>query len=94
MFNKLLIDQKKFTIKYSLSNDAIFLSEAEKNFVKNVYKPRLKVKRRVLDATFTGKSMYDYLLNLENFYDEKNLKRLLKNFSKNNFNQIFKSNKL
>ena len=94
MFNKLLVDQKKFTIKYNLSNDSIFLSESEKNFIKNVYKPRLKVKRRVLDAVFPGKSAYDYLLNLENFYDEKHLKRLFKNFSKNNFNQVFKSNKL
>jgi hypothetical protein len=34
------------------------------------------------------------LLNLENFYDEKHLKRLFKSFSKNNFNQVFKSNKL
>ena len=56
MFNKLLVDQKKFTIKYNLSNDIIFLSESEKNFIKNVYKPRLKVKRRVLDAVFPGKS--------------------------------------
>jgi hypothetical protein len=94
MFNKLLVDQKKFTIKYNLSNDSIFLSESEKNFIKNVYKPRLKVKRRVLDAVFPGKSAYDYLLNLENFYDEKHLKRLFKNFSKNNFNQVSKSNKL
>lgn len=94
MFNKLLIDQKKFTIKYSLSNKAIFLSESEKNFIKNVYKPRFKVKRRVIDATFPGKSSYDYLLNLDNFYDEKHIKRLLKIFLKNNFNQIFKANKL
>ncbi len=94
MTNELLTNQKKFTIKYNFTNSAEFLSKTEKNFVKNVYKPRLKVKRRVTEATFFGKSVYDYLMNLENRYDEKSLKKLIKNFSKNNFNQIFKSNKL
>ena len=94
ILNKLIINQKKYTIKYNYSNESTFLSENEKNFIKNVYKPRLKVKRRVVEAAFFGKSVYDYLLNFEKLYDEKSIKRLLKNFSKNNFNYVFKSNKL
>lgn len=93
-FNKLILDQKKFTIKYNLSDNSLFLSENDKKFIKNNYKPRNKVKRRVLESSYLGKSVYDYLSNFNQKYNEKILKRLIRNFSKNNFNYSFKSNKL
>jgi hypothetical protein len=92
--NKLILNQQKYTIKYSLSNPAIFLSEDSKKFILNSYKPRIKVKRRVLESTSFGKTVYDYLINLKKKYDEKSLKRLIKPFLKNKFNYTFKSNKL
>lgn len=94
MLNKLMLNQKKYTIKYNLSNDALFLTENEKKFILNSYKPRFKVKNRVMEATFFGKSVYDYLINYDKKFDEKSLKRLVKSFSNNNFSYVSKSNKL
>lgn len=79
--NNIMENQKKFTIKYIFSNPAIFLSEKEKKFYKNVFQPRLKVKHRVLDSNHFGKQIYDYLLNPKAIYDEKSLRRLFKQFS-------------
>ena len=93
-FNKLILDQKKFTIRHNLSNNFFFLSEDDKKSIKTSYKSRNKVKRRVLESNLLGKSVYDYLSNFNQKYNEKILKRLIKNFSKNNFNYEFKSNKL
>jgi hypothetical protein len=94
MLNKLIINQKKFTLNYNLSNPSIFLSETDKTFIKKIYEPRIKVKRRLLDSNFLGKLVYDFLNNSNQKYDEKTLKRLIKNFSKLTFNHDFKSNKL
>jgi len=92
--NDLTLNQKQYTIRYNFSNQSLFLLDNEKKFIKNAYKPRLKVKRRVTEASFLGKSVYDHLTSSNQKYDEKIIKNLIKNFSKNNFNFIFKSNKL
>jgi hypothetical protein len=92
--NKLTKDQSKFTIKYNYSNPSIFLNEQEKTFFKNVYSYRPKVKHKLLESKHNGKEVYDYLINLKTKYDEKTLKRLIKNFSFNNSAELYKSNKL
>lgn len=92
ILNKLIRNQKKFTIKYSLSNPAIFLTELEKNFNKRVYVPRPKVKKRILESKFVGKEIYDFLMNSKKKYDEKYLKRLFRHFSFKTTTNIFKTN--
>jgi hypothetical protein len=92
--NKIIINQKKFTVIFNSSNPAIFLSEQNKNFIKTAYKPRLKVKNRVLECTLFGKSVFDFLTNIDNKYDEKSLKRLFKKFNFNFKYNVFKSNSL
>jgi hypothetical protein len=74
-------EQKKFTIRYNFTNPVHFLNDEEKNFFKKVYEPRLKVKHRVLESKNFGKEVYDFLLTSKKTYDEKILKRLIKNFS-------------
>ncbi len=94
LLNEIIKNQKKYTIKYSHTNLANFLSEEQQLFYKNVFTPRLKVKHRVLDSKHFTKEIYDYLTNSELQYDEKSLRLLVKNFSFKKKAPIFKSNKL
>jgi hypothetical protein len=92
--NRLLNDQKKYTIRYSGSNPSIFFSEELKNFYKKVFQTRYKVKERLLYSKHIGKEVYDFLMNPKLIFDEKYLKRLIKNF-KTKFNSpLFKTKKL
>ncbi len=92
--NKLMNSQKNFTIKYSLTNPALFLNNSEKLFFKKKYTPLLKVKHREIDSTSNGKLIFDYLNTINHKFDKKSLKRLLKNFSYNSKLAIYKSNNL
>ncbi len=92
--NKLTINQKNFTIIYNLSNPIVFLSENNKKFIKTAYKPRLKVKKRVLECRSFGKEVYDFIENINNKYDKKSLKRLFKGFNYDFKYNTFKSNNL
>lgn len=94
MLNKLINNQKKFTVKYSFTNPAVFLSDLEKNFNKKVYQPRIKVKHKILEAKFVGKEIYDFLINPKRKFDEKTLKRLIRNFSAKTTTNLFKTNNL
>ncbi len=94
MSNKILNNQKNFTVRYNYSNAAIFLNDEEKNFVKKVYEPRLKVKRRFLESRFFGQEAYDFITNPEKKFDEKALRRLIKNFYCENKIGFFTSNNL
>lgn len=89
--NKLMSNQKKFTVKYNLTNPAKFLTESEKSFFLKVYEPRLKVKNRVLDSNAYGKVIYDFLKNPELMFDEKSIRRLYRNFNYKTSTPIFKS---
>jgi len=92
--NKIMKNQKKYTIRYNFTNAAVFLNTKEKNFYKKVFEPRLKVKHRLLESKAIGKEIYDFLKNPKKKYDEKTLKRLVKNFSFKLITPIFKSNNL
>lgn len=92
ILNKLILNQKKYTIRYSLTNPSIFYTELEKNFNKKVYEPRPKVKRKILESKFIGKEVYDFLKNHKKKYDEKYLKRLFRNFSFKTTTDVFKTN--
>lgn len=94
ILNKLIKDQKKFTIRYSHSNPAIFLSKEEKEFYKKIFAPRLKVKHRVRDSKHYTKVIYDYLMNPDELYDQKSLRLLIKNFSYKKKVPLFKINNL
>lgn len=94
LLNKLINDQKKFTIRYNYTNPALFLSEPQKIFYKNAFQPRLKVKHRVLESKHYTQQIYDFLSNPELLYDEKSLKRLFKTFSFKSKTYLFKTNTL
>jgi hypothetical protein len=89
--NRLLRNQKLYTIRYSNYNPSFLFSEDLKNFYKKVFKTKYKVKNRLLYSKHIGKEVYDFLSNPKLKFDEKYLKRLIKNF-KNRFNvSIFRS---
>lgn len=92
--NKLIENQKKFTIRYSLANQALFLSEEEKTYYKNSFKTRFKVKHRVLYSKHWGKEIYDFLMDPDMLIDEKYLNRLLRNFYRKPAVSSPKNNKL
>lgn len=92
LLNKLMKDQKKFTIRYNLSNSALFLSEEQKLFYKNAFQPRLKVKHRDLESKHFTKEIFEFLTNPDLVYDEKTLKRLYKYFVFKKKNSNFKTN--
>lgn len=80
LLNKLIKNQKKFTVRYSLSNFSIFLKSREKKFYQNLFAPKFKVKSRVLFSKQTGKEVYDFLINSKMKFNEKLLKRQILNF--------------
>lgn len=89
--NRLLRSQTLYTIKYSGSNPSFFFSDDLKDFYKKVFKTKYKIKNRLLYSKHIGKEVYDFLSNPKLKFDEKYLKRLIKNF-KNKFNApVFKS---
>lgn len=92
--NKLINNQKCFTIKYNFSNPTAFLSNTEQNFYKQIYAPRVKVKHKISESKIFGKKVYDFMLNSDKKFDEKTLKRLIKNFSLKTTANLFKSNNL
>jgi hypothetical protein len=94
LLNKLLQNQKQYTIRYNYTNLAVFLNTEQKQFYKNAFQPREKVKHRVLDSKHFTKEIYEYLTNPEMLYDEKVLKRLLKNFSIKKKTPAYKTNLL
>jgi hypothetical protein len=94
MLNKLLKSQKKYTVRYSHSNPAIFLSNDQKKLYKNLFTTRLKVKHRLLFSKHWGKEAYDYLYNKPKKFDEKSIRRLFKNFKFKEQSHVFTSTNL
>jgi len=93
LLNNILIkNQKQFTIKYSGTNHALFLSEELKNFYEIMLQPRPKVKHKELDSKNNIRSIFDFLKNQKLKYDEKSLRLLFKNFSYKTSTEIFKTN--
>jgi hypothetical protein len=88
------MNQNNFTVIFNLSNPAIFLSDDSKNFIKKAYKPRLKVKKRILESKSSGKNIFDFINTNDIRYDEKSMKRLLKSFTYTSKYDFFKSNSL
>lgn len=91
VWNKLIANQKKFTLKYSLTNPSKFLSEMEKTLFLKVFKPRLKVKHRLLDSNEFGKLVYDFLTTSDSVVDKKKIRRLYRNFNYKTKTPMFKS---
>jgi len=83
MPNKLVKNQKKFTLKYSESNLANFLTPSEKKLYKSLFRVRLKVSHRVLLSRHFGKEVYDYLFSKQGTFDMKSLHRLFNKFTVN-----------
>lgn len=94
ILNKLINNQFKFTIQYNHNNPLIFLNNLEKNFYKNIYTNRLKVKHKVSESNFLEKKIYHFLTNTNKFYDEKIIKKLIRNFVFDAKYDVFKSNLL
>lgn len=95
MLNRLLKNQKKFTIRYNYTNPSVFMSSSQKKMYKNLFNIRVKVKHRLLFSKHHGKVIRDYLVssNLSKF-DEKTIKRMFKNFKHKTATPIFKDNLL
>lgn len=91
--NKIIKNQKKFTLTYSLSNPSLFFKDAKNKTFEKLYKPRLKVKSKLLYSKEFGKEIRDYNLNTSNF-DEKYIKRITFYFDNYSNNSLFRSNKL
>jgi hypothetical protein len=94
LLNKLIQNQKKYTIRYNVSNPALFLSQNKQKIFNNLFAPRLKVKSKLLYSKYWNKEIYDYLNNNKSLYDEKYFKRIIKNFSFKNSTTMFKINHL
>ncbi len=94
ILNKILINQKKFTVKYNFTNLSLFLNKNEKNFINKIHQPRIKVKHKQLDSKFVNHDIYNFLINEKQKYNEKIIKRLLKNFSFSSLNTKYSSNNL
>lgn len=94
MLNKITKNQKKFTIKYSLSNKSVFLTSAQRKFYKAFFTTRIKVKKPMLLSKHVGKDVYDYLYKSSSIFDIKNLKRLLKGFKPSPITPVFRTDTL
>ena len=93
LLNKIIKNQKKFTIKYSRSNPSIFLTKEKITFFNNFFKTPEKIKNNLLFSKHWSKEIYDYL-NTNETYDIKTLSRMIKNFSFKSNNTVFKEDKL
>lgn len=91
LLNKLIKNQKKFTIRYSFSNPAIFLNDEKKKIYNTLFKTPAKVKYNLLFSKHWSKEIYDYL-NTKEKYNVKLLSRMLKNFSFKRKTNFFKNN--
>ena len=80
---KIMLNQKKNTIKYNLSNSSIFLSNHTKSFYRSFFETRIKVKHRVFFSKHETKEIYDYLINADATFDKKLISRLIRNFKFN-----------
>lgn len=94
LLNKIIKNQKQFTLVYSLSNPSLFLSDSKKKVFTKLFKTKLKVKSKLLYSKSFGKEVRDYTLNSSSSFDEKYLKRIISSFSSSNNANSFKSNKL
>lgn len=94
MLNKLIKNQKKYTIKYNLTNPANFLNSTQKKFYKNFFSTRVKVKSLMRLSKHEGKVIYDYLYKSKTKIDFKTINRLFVNFKYINKTKVFKNNKL
>lgn len=92
--NKLLKNQKKFTVRYSGTNSYFFISENCKNFYTSFFKIKPKVKHRDLYSKHIGKEVFDFINKPGKKFDEKRLKRFFKNFKYRTTLNLFKTNKL
>jgi len=94
MLNKLLKKQKKYTIKYSSSHPAVFLTSAQKSFYKDFFATRVKVKKPLLLSEHIGKEIYDYLYKSRSKFDIKSLKRLFRDFNYKTKTKYFRASTL
>jgi len=80
LLNNLMLNQKKYTIRYCYTNPAEFIPSHIRPLFKNLYAPRLKVKRRVRFSKHYGKEVYDYMYTGHPTIDVKTIRRLFRNF--------------
>lgn len=94
ILNKIIKNQKKFTVKYNLTNPFFFLSDNLSNFYNSFFDIKHKVKNRQLYSKHIGKEIYDFSNNINNLFNEKYLKRLFSNFNFNTNSNFFKTDNL
>lgn len=92
--SKIRKNQKKFTVRYSHSNPALFFSKKENDFAVKVFAPRPKVKNKLRDSLHYGKEVYDFFKKPAPLFNEKRLRRLFRSFSYNTPSYLFKTSNL
>lgn len=94
--NKLLKNQKKFTILYSLTHKASFLNLKKKKIFVKLFSPRIKVKSKVFYSKHKNKETFNFLYFNHNKakFDKKALKSKIKNFIFKKKLELFKNNNL
>lgn len=76
----MLKNQKKHTLRYSLSNPSLFFNTEKKNFYKSAFAPRLKVKHRLLFSKHISKEVFDFLQKDLTKFDAKYFNRIFRDF--------------
>lgn len=94
LLNKLIKNQKNYSIIYSLSNSSLFLTDSKKKLYSSLYKPRTKVKSKILHSKNENKLIYNFITNPTLTFDNFFFKRLITNFSFKSDNDRARSNKL
>lgn len=64
---KFASNQKKFTLKYSLNRPEYFLTDTEKKLHLKFFKPRPKVKSKLIFSKHITKKIYNNLINKDKF---------------------------
>lgn len=94
IWNRLIKDQKKFTIKYKPINDFLFLSENSKLFYVSFFEYRYKVKNKDIFSKNPGNQIYRFSKNQNLIFDEDYLTKIFLKFKFNKNREVFKNNKL
>lgn len=94
IFNKIIQNQKKFTVRYNLTNPAYFLSEKISKFYTSFFEIRQKVKNYEKYSKHFGKEIHDFSKNSTILFNEKYIKRLINNFKFNSNLDYFKTDNL
>lgn len=92
--NKLIKNQKKFTVKYSKFWFIMYADDFITNYAKTTFETREKVKHRDNLSKHWVQEFYNFLKNPKLRYDERGILRLIKGFKNPVNTESYKSGKI